>query len=271
MAMPRDLPSLAELADEIVGVLGNGTTHDLVGEWPTLAIAFEGHHALLLRDHTWSLTLSLPSEQSWPLQTRADWERVTGDVCEALAAYLERHSSAVSISDAIVALQPMLETMTGAPWKANLPGTPVPAEAWLKHHERSVGLLQAGDAVNVVVWAGSDMRANRVTTRAMLAELGPWLEVQLRAQDESLRAVAAELARVRALPLPTLDDLLSVLRSGKRIVVGGGRWSETYFWENERLRCSVFDEGFTEVIDATTTRLARCIELHADELRRQLE
>lgn len=172
----------------------------------------------------------------------------------------------ISIADCIAALGPDL-------WKASFPGIPVPMEAWLTktdEPERTVGLFQEDTTVRVVVWVGHKMRSLRVTTQEDLKKISAWLEPQLAAQRAAAEKSAREEAYKKSLPVPELSDVLRLLQGGKRIQTGGGRYSETYFIEGMKLQCEIFDEGYTEIRDASKADLQRVIQLHPDSFREHL-
>jgi hypothetical protein len=262
--MARDLPTLEALLVEILAALGGGTNSILArGDWPVGALAFDGHHLLLVRDHGHSVTLSLPKDQSWALQTRAEWNAAKDQIQKAVSAYRERHPGDVSIADVIVALDPVV-------WPPNFPGTPVPAEAWIESKAEppgKVGLFQKEKGVLVVVWVGTQMRSQPVSSPDGLRTLAAWLRPQLAAQRKAADAEAAEEARKKALPVPKLEAVLSLLRSGKRMSTGGGRYYETFFVSEGKLRCEVFDEGYSDVRDATEEELRSSIEQYPDRFR----
>lgn len=155
-------------------------------------------------------------------------------------------------------------------WRASFPGIPVPLEAWLTkidEPQRSVGLFQEDKTVRVVVWVGDKMRSLRVTRQADLKKISTWLEPRLEAQRAAAEAAAKEEARRQALPLPGLEKVMRLLRDGKRIQTGGGRYSETYFIDGEKLRCQIFDEGSYEIRDASEADLQQVIKLYPDQFR----
>lgn len=172
----------------------------------------------------------------------------------------------VSLADCIGALDANL-------WSASLPGIPVPMEAWLTkidEPERSVGLFQEDSTVRVVVWVGDKMRSLRVAKRDDLKKISAWLEPQLAAQRVAAEKASAEDAYRKSLPLPGFSDVMRILKGGKRICTGGGRYSETYFMTAEKLQCEIFDEGHTETRDASEADLRQVIELYPDAFREHL-
>lgn len=265
--MLRDLPVLEALLDEILAALGGGTKSVLnTGDWPIGAVAFDGHHLLLVRDHGPSVTLSLPVKESWSLRTREEWRTAQDPIRRAVAAYREKSRGAVSMADVLVALDPRR-------WAPNYPGTPVPTEAWIEERVNPtgrVGLFQEEQQVRAVVWVGSQMRSQSVASPSDSRALAAWIPQQLADQQKAAAAEAAEKARKKALPVPDLEAVLAALRSGKRISTGGGRYFETYFMSEGRLGRQIFDEGYEEAREITTQDLRRAIQSHPDAFREKL-
>jgi hypothetical protein len=259
--MVRTLPPLPTFAAEVAHALG-GTAHAL-GE-AAAAIALGDEHPLLVRDHGWTLTLSLPTASSWPMRTPEEWRAAEPEIREALA----RRSPQPTISDAIVEFAPVLAAATGSPWDVRFPGTPVPTEAWMANGGRSVGLLQQRTTVKVVVWVGEMMHSKTAATGSF-SKLVPWLEEMIPLQQQALDDAEAEKRRKAALPVPDVDAVIALLRAGERIRVSGGRYHETYFWDG-RLSCAVFDEGDSYERDATEAELRRNIEAYPDVFRSAL-
>lgn len=172
------------------------------------------------------------------------------------------------MSEVANAILPQLNGLTGGDWSLRFPGVAEPTEAWLHEGERNVGLFQQGESVRIVIWVESSMRSAIVTNLKESKTLGKWLKAALAAQDQATRAEAAERLRQAALPVPGVDEILSLLASGRRIAVGGGRYSETFFCENGRLRCETEDEGHIDVRDTTREELQAQITTHPDVFRR---
>ncbi|MDQ3031265.1 MAG: hypothetical protein M3Y87_02535 [Myxococcota bacterium] len=273
--MTRTLPPIAPLAETVArmlggvprvldaGELGDGELDD-GDELGSAAVAFDGWHRVLIRTHVRSVSLSLPTEGSWSVQTPDDLRRIEPELRAALQAPRE-----ISMSDAIVGLAPIAARLTGSPWRVRFPGVPSPRESWMKHGEHSIGVFQGERSVRIVVWIGDEPRATVVQAPDALAALHPWLEGALRAQQVSLAAADAETSREAGRPLPDRGAVLAHLTRGGRIRTGGGRWYETFFWEG-RLRREVFDEGATHVQDASEHELERAIESSPDAFRRAL-
>jgi hypothetical protein len=259
MARERTLPPLGELAEDIARRLG-GVARILAdgGHDAAAAIAFDGAHLLLVRDHRWTLSVSLPHERSWSVQTADQWDAVEPEVRHALASC----ARIVTLSDVILALRPSFPHL--AP---SFPGTPVPSEAWMRDAATSIGLFQGEKGVRVSVWIESEAVERTVDDRSAIAALAAWLGPQIEKQHVARAAAEAESKRRAALPVPALDTVLARLRSGARISTGGGRWFETYFIEEGRLRREIFDEGLSDVGDATENELAKSISAHPDRFR----
>lgn len=262
----RDLPALDVFADEILFYLGEGTKTVLAdGDWPVRAIAIAGRNILLIRDHGHSLTLSLPVKQSWPVSTQREWLRVKEEIKLAATNYHSANPLALSIADAVVALR-----LDG--WVPDYPGTPVPSEAWLKKDDEprlSIGIFQEDYAVRLVVWVGSDMRGKFISSPDGLAALPQWILPQIDDQRRAEAAAVAEEARRRALPIPDISEVMARLEAGERLSTGGGRYYEIFFIEAGKLRREIFDEGFTEILDATQTQLQDSIRALPDRFRKE--
>lgn len=261
--MARTLPPIAELAEQIAHEVG-GTAHMLwSGDYPSAGILLGDRHSLLLRDHGRTLTLSLPIGKSWALALENDWQKIVPDVRAAIAS----SPHPIAIADAVLAIAPVLERITGKAWLVSFPGTPVPAEAWFRQESRSVGLFQEESAVRIVIWIDTDMRSQTVREPSKLADLASWLETYVARQKVALDAAEAEAKRIAALPLPELEHVLSALKMGIRIRIGGGRWSQTYFWQDDALQCDVFDEGDSYVRSATREQLRDSIKYDPQAFR----
>ena len=262
----RDLPAIDTFADEIILALGEGEKRMLAeGDWPVAAIAIAQRCILLIRDHRHSITISLPTNQSWPIAARREWLALAAEIKHAVADYRRQYPQSLSLADAVL-------TLNLRDWSPDFPGTPVPAEAWLKKRDEprlSIGLFQEAQSVRIVVWVGDDMRSRMLTTAAHLETLQFWLASQIVDQRKAEERRAAEEARRRALPLPDISEVMARLEAGEKLSTGGGRYSETYFVENGKLRCEVFDEGHCEVFDATRKQLQQSIEFHPDRFRKE--
>lgn len=262
----RDLPALDAFTDEILLHLGEGTKTVLAdGDWPVRAIAFAQKNLILIRDHHHSLTLSLPTAHSWRLATQQDWLRLKPEIKTAVAAYRKAQPNTISIADAVVGLN-----LRG--WIPGFPGTPVPGEAWLKTADEpdlSIGIFQQESAVRIVVWVGDDMRSRTVSSENELSALPGWILPQIEDQRGAAKAAAAEEARRRALPLPTIEEVMARLVAGEKISTGGGRYYETFFIEAGKLRREIFDEGFRETLDATPAQLQDSIRALPDRFRKE--
>lgn len=262
----RDLPTLSELAATIARSVDASTSVLSQGEYPAIALALGGRHLLLMRDHGHGVSLSLPTKHHWSVRTRDELAVEQPRIVEQLTAYRAQYPNAVSMADAFVALEPTLARIA-PPWKLSFPGTPIPSECWLASSDgRSVGLFQnegsqfAQPSARVVVWLGDQMKSSSATNPRALAQLGPWIEPMLAEQTKALAAAAVAEQTKQARPLPRLEDVLALLRSGKRMSSGGGRYSQTYFMEGDVLRCDIFDEGHREVVDATVEELGKSID-----------
>jgi hypothetical protein len=177
----------------------------------------------------------------------------------------------------IVVLAPRLARLAGAPWEVSFPGTGIPAESWLRSNDgRSVGLFQneasqfTSPTVRVVVWVGERMRVSGASSPSTLAAIPTWIEPQLADQATALAAEAAEAKRKQALPLPSLDAVLGVLRGGQRVCTGGGRYSTTYFIDGGVLRKLIIEEGYSQEDDASEDELRGAIADDPDAFRKWL-
>jgi hypothetical protein len=246
----RDLPGLPELAIELGHALGaDGAAMLAAGQFPVAALMFGGRLPLLIRDHGHLISLSLPRDHFWKLQTRDEWRAILLEVAQAVAA----DPTPASLADAALALA----TVAGPP---SFPGTPVPSEAWL---EKGVGLFQTERGVRVVVWVGEQPRERAFGD----GELVPWVQQQLVEQAAARAEEEAEKQRRAALPVPAVATVLAALRGGRYFGVGGGRYRETWFMDGEQLRKEIFDEGVTDVVDADVAELTATIARHPDVFR----
>jgi hypothetical protein len=112
------------------------------------------------------------------------------------------------------------------------------------------------------------MRSRLVADLKTLEALGPWLQSELAAQELARLKEVAEEKRRAALPVPDVDTIIMYLTKGGRVTTGGGRYSETFFWQDGRLQCEVRDEGYTNVYDSTKEELAEQIKNSPDPFRK---
>ncbi|MBK7581903.1 MAG: hypothetical protein IPI67_17055 [Myxococcales bacterium] len=262
--MERTLPPLGVFAAQVARALGGAANVFDSGEYPAAAVAFGGWHRVLIRDHQWALSVSLPTEHSWQLRTPEDWTATEPLLRAALTS-----NPVLSMSDLLIVLGPMLARRTGSAWSANIAGTSPPGETWLRNGARSVGLFQQPSSVRVVVWADRALSSQSFTTPEALGTLAPWLEAALDQQDRALLEAEAEARRKAALPPPDFDAVLALLKAGARICTSGARCNETFFWDG-RLRREIFDEGDVSVCDGSEADLRRHMELYPDAFRRAL-
>jgi len=259
----RDVPPLPVFAQEVARQVG-GTAHPLdQGEYPSWAIEIGGQHLLLLRDHKWTLALSLPTEPQWNLATWADWITLAPQVVAAVSLYRSTHPQLPSMADAMLALGPELTALTGQGCGASFPGTPDPREGWLRAGGCTVGVFQESDSVRVVVWISGKPHSRGLPSVNGIASLRRWAVPLLVKQLER----GEEVPRPEPSPQPSLDEVLTKLRAGARIQDGGGRYYSTYFIENGRLRRCVFDEGHVENEDIDPATLQAAIARSPDQFR----
>jgi hypothetical protein len=121
-----------------------------------------------------------------------------------------------------------------------------------------------------LLWVGASPRQKAVRTGSEVEGIASWLEGALREQDLAREADVAEKRLEAALPPPDVDEVLSRLRSGARIRTGGGRFYREFFWDT-RLRCEIFDEGSSDLVDATEHDLEAQLRNSPDAFRRALE
>jgi hypothetical protein len=261
----RNIPPIATFTEEVAHALGGSPAMLYPGEYPSAAIAFGDRHLILVRDHGWTLTLSLPIERSWQMQTREEWQAARDEIRAAVAS----STTTVSMSDALSVISPELERITQSRWSIHFPGVPIPREAWARSGERSVGFFQEDDSVRIVIWS-SDMAVRFGRSPSAFDDLGSWLEEQLGRQEHHLAAEEAEKRRKAALPLPDYDAVLAHLKSGRRITTTGGRYSETFFWDGDRLQRDIFDEGDSYVREGSEQDLRLHLRLYPDAFRKAL-
>jgi hypothetical protein len=263
MAKTRSLPALADLAADVAQRLGGvARTISTAEHAHAAAIAWDDAHLLLLRDHGWTLTFSLPVGRSWSMQTPAELDAAEPEIREAVSSC----ARVLTLSDALLALAPSFPEL--AP---SFPGTPVPREAWMRDATASVGLFQGDGGVRVVVWIEHAAAECTVARRAQLPELASWLRPRIEQQRAARIAAEAEAARRAALPPPDFAAVLELLHSGARVSTGGGRWHETYYVKDGRLCRDVFDEGITDELGASEGELRKAIATHPDAFRDALD
>ncbi|HEX6766837.1 MAG TPA: hypothetical protein VF103_15185, partial [Polyangiaceae bacterium] len=210
----RTLQELLPFAKELATELGGTEKILWGGEYPSAAICLNGTHPLLVRDHTHSLTLSLPLEGSWSLRHAADWLAAEAAIRGALA-----QPQPLSMCDVFFAIRRELERATFDSWQPSFPGIPIPMEVWLASGACKVGLFQMPSSVSVVIWAGEDALEKEVRSIEGAGELGPWLRDGLERQVKAQAAAAAKAAIERpTLPLPDFEAVMNLIRSGVRVL-----------------------------------------------------
>lgn len=239
------------------------------GEYPAAALAWDSSHLVLVRDFGSSFGISLPVEPGFSFRSIEELVAGSATLTQAVAAYREKHPHAISMADTILRLREVLPTEHGQ-WVANFPGTPAPSEAWLKNDENEIGLFQEEASVRVVAWVGTDMRSLTVSSPEKLAHLTEWILPQLPAQVETAIRMADEEKKRAAIKPPSVPDVLEKLRTGTRLQLGAGRWYETYFVVDGKLRREIFDEGQVDEEDATEEDLQQSLKPNAAQAREQL-
>lgn len=253
--------SLSCLADQLTLVFGGVPRILDDGEYGSAALVFDGWHRLLVRRHPRSFTVSFPAGPSWNIRT---FDELRGDDVAVFAALAAPPS--VSLADAIITCLPVVASLLPSPSIVSFPGTPVPAEAWLKNGDASIGFFQESGAVRVVIWAE---KALSTTVKTPGAVLDSFLGNGLAAQATSIAAARAEAARKALLPLPDIAAVIAVLQRGVRITTSGGRYHETWFWE-AGLKIEIFDEGHLSVAPGTRADLHQAVLRHPDVFREAL-
>ena len=266
-AAMRDIPAAAEFAQEIARhVAGQACVLD-EGDYPSFAIEVDGQRALLLRDHQYTLALSLPEGPQWHLVTRADWDAARDLVRAAVAHYRAEHPTAVSMADAVLALRPLVWHLTAERTTVSFPGTPVPSECWIEAGKARVGVFQMDHTARVVIWVDQQARSLELASGSDLARLPSWARPALLAQLEHATATLPEKPPPLP-PPPSLAEVLARLERGLGVRVGGARYNVTYYIRDCQLRCRTFDEGYDtdEAIDPA--HLAAAIQSNPEEFGR---
>jgi hypothetical protein len=64
--------------------------------------------------------------------------------------------------------------------------------------------------------------------------------------------------------VPTLAEVLEQLRAGAKYYFGGGRWNQTFSWQDGKLMRLTFDEGLNIDEEISEADLAQAIRDHKD-------
>jgi hypothetical protein len=266
-----DLPPIAALAELLAERLGaDGMVMLSEGPYPSAALRFVDHHPVLVRTfHGGDAMVSLPKGPVVELRRLA---KVDDDL-RAIRDGLRRMVAEplLGLTDVVVALQ--VPSLDLHPCTVDWPGVGVPDEAWLRSERGSIGLFHRPGALRAVVWVGHELNELELTDRAAFTELARWIPPRLERQRAAAAADAAELARLTALPVPTLDDVWAHLRAGRELTLGGGRWSQRYWLRDGVLWSETQDEGAfdDERVEVPDRALQAAIDFDPIAVRRILE
>lgn len=142
-------------------------------------------------------------------------------------------------------------------------------ESWVKRGTSSIGVFKEDAALRVVVWIDRECAMTMLRSPEDLDAFPAWLGPRLERQRVALDAAEAEARRRAALPLPEVDAVIELLKSGARVVTSGARYHETFFWDGG-LRVEIFDEGDVDIREATKARLREAIGYYPDAFREAL-
>lgn len=264
-----DLPPILELSELLAERLGvDGVTPLDGGAYPSTALRVGEHHPVLVRTfHGGDARLSLPHGPYVDLRLLATLDDDLRPVRDALADVATEPE--LGLADVVVALLRPAVGLDGA--GVDWPGVTVPDEVWVGTEAGRVGAFQH-PGPRLVVWVGSELHELELPDLASLAELSSWVPPRLDRQQAAQLAAAAELARLEALPLPTVEQLWAHLRAGHEVRLGGGRWEQRYrlvdgvLWETTR------DEGDVEEgrVAQPDQRLQAAIDFDPVAIRRLL-
>jgi hypothetical protein len=257
------------LAEQLAGATSSTVSVLSEGEYPAFALAEQGRHLVLLRDHGHSVAVSIPGAWMAAVREAAELPPLVAKLEQALADFRREYPNAVSLADAIVSLAPLVERCGGERPRVDFPGTPAPSEAWLRAGSNVVGLFQEDAAVRVVMWIAGKHHDRLVKSPAGLAGLVAWTEPLLAQQKE--RGAEPPPPPPPSGPPPTFAELLGILRAGLTIQTGGGRYFEKYYLEGSQIRRYVFDEGWEGTSTMTETELAEELARYPESFRRALE
>lgn len=239
------------------------------GEYPACAVNIAGIHFLLIRHFGSSFTISLPTKTSFSCQTAEELRKEIPAIMQSVAEYRSKYPQVVTIADAVLQLRPAVLALHDK-WILDIPGTPVPSEAWLNSNQSVIGLFQEEASVRVVVWVGTEMRSFTISSTERLGALAKWVIPQLRDQEATATKTSAAETAAAAIAPPSLEAVMAALQKGVRMQLGGGRWYQTYFITNGKLRRQVFDEGTFNEEDAMEEEFVESIRLHAAQARRAI-
>ena len=158
----------------------------------------------------------------------------------------------------------------GGEWTTNISKMSSPVEAWLSNEKYQVGLFDEEKSVLVVVWVGSGMRSLGVDSEEKLAHLLEWIGPNLDAQAKTGARLADEEKKRAAIKPPSVEEVIAVLKTGKHIQIGAGRWYITYLWKDDKLVREIFDEGNVDQEDATEDQLRDDMASNGAQVREQM-
>jgi hypothetical protein len=249
--LPKDIGAFAR---EVAGALGGEVTFEIASS-PTCAVRIGQRCVILIWLYGAYYRIGLPLACPWKVGSREDWIALKPAIEKALAGPLPP----VSMAEVIASLP--------REWNVGLQGEPRPEEALLYNARGDVQLKQNTDSVTITIWEGSTQHVREVATLDALGGLSEWIHektaTQTLARQAALTSFAAEQAAAHAAMLqraPTVEDVMSALRDGHTIQVGGGRSFVTYeIPPHGNLVVIHCDDGFTEAVACSEQRLREAI------------
>jgi hypothetical protein len=232
------LPDMSVFAQDVARALGGEVAFDIARD-RMCGVRVGRHCVVLIWVYGGYYRLGLPSSSPWKASTREEWLEVEPAIKKAVAGY----RPVVSIGDVIASLP--------RTWNVGLTATPRPDEALLFNDLGDANLQQNAASVTLTIWQPVTRVIRELETLDALDGFAAWLDEavaeQARARQAVAEAIAVEVEVQRAsIRVPTLDEVLVVLRAGEEIQVGGGRSFPTYLMRNGQLIVVHCDDGYTE-------------------------
>jgi hypothetical protein len=242
---------IGDFAEEMSEALGGEIAFEIASN-PTCAIRIGGHCSVTVSKYGAYYRVALPLVHPWVVRTREEGRALVPTIQAALAA----RRPVLTMTDVVASLP--------REWNLGLQGDPIAQEALLWNARGDVNLEQKEESVIITIHQGTDQRTRELRTFDDLAGLHPWIlanvEAQARTRANAGIAIAARIEAERAaMRVPSLEEVLAVLRTGHEIQVGGGRSFPTYAMKNGQLVVIHTSDGYGEEVACSEDRLREAI------------
>jgi hypothetical protein len=247
-ALPKEIGAFAKDVAEAL----SGEVALEIAQNPTCAIRIGAHCSVTVSRYGAYYRIALPLVHPWVVRTREEWDALV----PTIRAALDGRRPVLTMTDVVASLP--------REWNLGLQGDPIATEALLWNARGDVNLEQKEESVTLTIHQGTDRRARELRTFDDLMGLHPWIvenvEAQARTRANARVAIESGIAAERAaMRVPSLEEVLAVLRAGHEIQVGGGRSFPTYAMRNGQLVVIQTDDGYGEEVPCSEERLREAI------------